>query len=293
MAYITNANFRRITRELKAPRDKNFKFDDIIIWESPNGKIIDKNNPSIFGWWEVNDLLAFKEFCKDAKMAVNHFYRKIEKPQDSFRYIDAERCPAYHCDINCEAMHSSFHRIEIPEIIREQGQEKVKEFRTWWKNHEALREDKPDSFVAQLNLVFHTDIRDYEMEDRCNSGVHEMDDNRSVEEINDNIRRLFFELLTWAKEDKDRLNIFLKYKRMSFLWNRDIYTELGKYSEHEIKEVLAVVHSKKEEIIEELKKLYQRRYIPELSFQTTLLENLGFVPCYTCMSGTSNNPEEK
>lgn len=293
MAYITNANFRRITRELNVPKDKNFKFDDIIIWESPNGKTIDKNNPSIFGWWEVNDLLAFKEFCKDAKMAVKHFYKKIEKPQDSYRYIDAERCPAYHCDINCEAMHSPFHRIEIPEIIREQGQEKVKVFRTWWKNHEALREEKPDAFVAQLNLVFHTDLRDYEVEDRSNSGVHEMDDNRSVEEINDNIRRLFFELLTWAKEDKDRLNIFLKYKRMSFLWNRDIYTELGKYSEHEIKEVLAVVHSKKEEIIEELKKLYQRRYIPELSFQTTLLENLGFVPCYTCMSGTSNNPEEK
>ena len=74
MAYITNANFRRITRELNVPKDKNFKFDDIIIWESPNGKTIDKNNPSIFGWWEVNDLLAFKEFCKDAKMAVNHFY---------------------------------------------------------------------------------------------------------------------------------------------------------------------------------------------------------------------------
>lgn len=291
MAYITNANFRRITRELKAPRDKNFKFDDIIIWESPNGKVIDKNNPSIFGWWEVNDLLAFKEFCKDAKMAVNHFYRKIEKPQDSYRYIDAERCPAYHCDINCEAMHSSFHRIEIPEIIREQGQEKVMEFRTWWKNHEALREEKPDAFVAQLNLVFHTDLRDYEVEDRSNSGVHEMDDNRSVEEINDNIRRLFYELLTWAKEDKDRLIIFLKYKRISFLWNRDIYTELGKYSEYEIKEVLAVVHSRKEEIIEELKKLYQRRYIPELSFQTTLLENLGFVPCYTCMRGISKDHE--
>ena len=59
MAYITNANFRRITRELNVPKDKNFEFDDIIIWEAPNGKNIDKNNPSIFGWWEVNDLLAF------------------------------------------------------------------------------------------------------------------------------------------------------------------------------------------------------------------------------------------
>lgn len=190
-------------------------------------------------------------------------------------------------------MHSSFHRIEIPRVIREQGQERVIEFRTWWKNNEELRENRPDAFVAQLDLVFHTDLRDYEVEDRSNSGVHEMDDNRSVEEVNDNIRRLFYELLTWAKEDMDRLNIFLQYMQRSFLWNRVINTDLGKYTEYEIKDVLAVVHSKKGEIIEELKRLYQRRYIPELSFQASLLENLGFVPCYTCMGSISNDHEEK
>lgn len=284
MAFITNANFRRITREFKVPKDRNFTFDDIVIWESPNGKIVDRKHPFIFGWWEVNKLLTFKELCKNTNLAVKHFYRKIEKPHDSFRYIDAERSPAYHCNINCEAMHSSFHRIEIPEVIREQGKEKVMEFRSWWKNHESLRESKPDVFAAELNLMFKTTLRNYEVEDKGNSGVHLMDDNRSVEEINISIQHLFNDLYSWAKEDKDRWRIFKKYKQKSFLWDYEsINTKEEDYSENEIKEVLKHVHYVKEEIMDELEKLYQRRYIPDLDFQKSLLENLGFVPCFTCI----------
>lgn len=289
MAYITNANFRRITREFDVPNGKDFTFDDIVIWQSPKGTVVDKDHPYIFGWWEVNKLLAFKEFCKDAYLAVKHFYRKIEKPQDSFRYIDAERSPAYHCNINCAAMHSSLRRIEIPESIRKQGKEKVMEFRTWWKEHESLRESKPDAFVAELNLIFHTDLRNYEVEDRGNSGVYELDDNRSIEEIDNNIRDLFNGVFAWAKEDRKRWKIFLKFKHLSFLGNSDnsINIDLGDYSEGEVKEVLKHVHPIKEEIMEDLKKLYQRRYIPDLDFQTSLLESLGFVPCFTCVGTVS------
>lgn len=287
MAYITNANFRRISRELDIPKDKEFTFDDIVIWESPKGRIIDKNNPYIFGWWEANKLLTFKVLCKNADLAVKHFYRKIDKPQDSYKYIDSEKSPAYHCDINCEALHSSFHRIEIPEVIREQGKEKVIEFRSWWKDHDSLLESNPNAFLAELNLVFHTDLRDYEIEAKSNSGVHNLQDNRSVEEINNDIQSLFNELYSWAREDRDRKSIFIRFKQKSFLWQDDysIYTDLGKYSEEEVKEVLKFVHSKKEAITEELKNLYQRRYIPDLDFQSSLLESLGFVPCYTCMGG--------
>lgn len=289
MAYITNANFRRITREFDVPKDKNFSFDDIVIWESPNGNVVDKKHPYIFGWWEVNELLTFKEFCKDTKMAVEHFYRKIEKPQDSFKYIDPERRPAYHCDRNCEAMHSSLHRIEIPEIIRVQGKDKVQEFRTWWKNHESIREEKPDAFVAQLNLKFGTDLRGYEVEDKSNSGVHDMTDNRSVEEINQEIRTKFNDLYQWAKGEERRKKIFIKFKTVSFLGNSDkpIEADKGDFSEDEIKAVLREVHTRKREVVEELKRLYQRRYIPDLNFQSSLLESLGFVPCYTCMGGIS------
>lgn len=287
MAYITNANFRRITREFDVPDGKNFTFDDIVIWRSPKGAVVDKDHPFIFGWWEVNRLLAFKEFCKDADLAVKHFYKKIEKPQDSFKYIEPERSPAYHCNINCEAMHSSLQRIEIPETIREQGKEKVKEFRNWWKDHESLRESDPGAFVARLNIVFHTELSNYEVEDRSNSGVHELDDNRSIEEIDSNIRDLFNGLYAWAKKDRDRWKIFIKFKQLSFLGNSDnsINADLGIYSEEEVKEVLKHVHPIKEEITEELKKLYQRRYIPDLDFQASLLESLGFVPCFTCMGG--------
>ena len=287
MAYITNANFRRITREFDVPKDKNFSFNDIVIWESPNGKVVDKKNPYIFSWWEVNELLTFKEFCKDTKMAVEHFYRKIEKPLDSLKYVDPERCPAYHCDRNCEAMHSSLQRIEIPEEIREQGKDKVQEFRKWWKSNESIREEKPDAFVAKLNLAFGTKLHGYEVEDKSNYGVHDMTDNRSIKEINKEIRTKFNDLFKWAKDEERRKKIFVKFKFLSFLGDSDypILIDTGNFTESEIKTVLRDVHSRKKEIVEELKKLYQRRYIPDLNFQTSLLENLGFVPCYTCMGG--------
>lgn len=287
MAYITNANFRRITRELNTPDEKEFTFNDIVIWESPKGKVIDQKHPYIFGWWEANQLLTFKEFCKDANMAVSHFYRKIEKPQDSYRYIEPEKSPAYHRDENCEAMKSSLHQIKIPQEIWEQGKEKVIEYRTWWKDNEGLRNSNPATFVAKLKIVFGVDLKEYEVDvDRDNSGVYEMEDNRSVEEIDNNIRKLFNDLYVWAKEDRDRWNIFLNFKQNSFLCNKEsIYTGLGNYSEDDIKGVLKIVHTKKLEIMEELKRLYQRRYIPDLQFQTSLLESLGFVPCYTCMGG--------
>jgi len=295
MAYITNANFRRITRELEVPKDKDFTFDDIVIWESPKGKVVDKDHPYIFGWWEVNELLTFKELCKNTDLAVKHFYRKIEKPNDSYRYIDAERSPAYHCDINCEALHSSFHRIEIPESIRKQGKDKVIEFRLWWKSHESLMESMPDAFVAELNLMFHTHLKDYEIEDRGNSGVRIVEDDRSVDEINQDIRRMFNELFSWAKEDKDRWHIFLRFKHNSFLCDEElsINSDLGKYTEDEVKAVLKIVHEKKKAITEELKCLYQRRYIPDLDFQTSLLESLGFVPCYTCMGGAHGKTDNE
>lgn len=294
MAYITNANFRKITREFEVPKDKNFTFEDIIIWETSQGYVIDKNHPLIFGWWEVNELLTFKEFCKDTVMAVKHFYRRIDKPQDSYKYVDAEKSPAYHYDVNCEAMRSSFHRIAIPEMIREQGREKVLEFREWWKLHEDLRESKPDAFVARLNLKFGTDVKEFEVEERCNSGVHNMEDNRSIDEINSNIGKLFHDLYEWAKEDEKRNVIFQNFKQLSFLGRSQntIKNDLGELSEDEVKSVLREIHDRKKEIMDELKMLYQRRYIPNLDFQTSLLENLGFVPCYTCCQSSPSYLEE-
>ena len=284
MAYITNYNFNRITKGFEAPQGKDYKFDDPIIWTAPNGKTIDQSNPTaLFARWEVNDLLVYKSFCKNTEKAI-YKYHRIEKPHDSYRYVQPERSPSYHNNCDCERLHAEFERIRIPDEIFDQGIEKIKEFRKWWKENESLRLTKPDAFVFKLNLAFGTDIHSFEVETKSNSGFAEFD-NASVEIINDNIYHQLDDLFSWAKEDKKRTDIFIRFAYLSYIGNnpnKPIMYNPTQYSEEDIKKVLRYVHSRKMDIIKELKNLYLKTYNPELKFDRKLLDVLGFEPCAMC-----------
>lgn len=334
MAYITNYNFNRITKGFEAPKGKDYKFDDPIIWTAPNGKTIDQSNPTaLFARWEVNDLLVYKSFCKNTEKAI-YKYHRIEKPHDSYRYVQPERSPSYHNNCDCERLHAEFERIRIPDEIIDQviekiieklkrqieggvdspqeviekikelektkeshkwqvrgGSdlpqeviEKIKEFRKWWKENESLRLTKPDAFVFKLNLVFGTHIHSFEVETKSNSGFAEFD-NASVEIINDNIYHQLDDLFSWAKEDKKRTDIFIRFAYLSYIGNnpnKPIMYNPTQYSEEDIKKVLRYVHSRKMDIIKELKNLYLKTYNPELKFDRKLLDVLGFEPCAMC-----------
>ena len=283
MVYITNYNFTRITKEYEVPKTKDFRFDDIVIWTAPNGTTVDQNNPTkLFAYWDVNDLLVYKAFCKNTRNAVCRF-SKIEKPKDSFRYVQPEKSPSYHNDPNCERLHAEFERTLIPKEISDRGVEKIKEFRKWWNDHEQLRVENPEAFVARINLVFRTNLKGFEVEKKNNSGVKEFN-NVSIEIINDRIFQKFNDLFLWAKEDKKRTDIFVRFAYLSYLGNtsKHIVNNPTSYSETEIKEVLKYIHPQKLDIIKDLKALYLKTYNPELGFERKLLDELGFEPCAMC-----------
>ena len=284
MAYITNYNFNRITKGFEAPNDKDYKFDDPIIWTAPSGKIIDQSNPTVlFARWEVNDLLVYKSFCKNTEKAIER-YRKIEKPYDSYRYVQPERSPSYHDDCNCTRLHSEFERIRIPNEIYDQGVEKVMEYRRWWVENEFLRLTNPETFVAKLNIVFGTHVHGFEVETKSNSGVKEFD-NVTVEIINDNIYHQLDDLFSWAKEDKKRKDIFIRFAYLSYIGNnpnKHIAYNPTQYPQEDIKEVLKYIHPRKMDIIKDLKDLYLKTYNPEVKFDRKLLDVLGFEPCTMC-----------
>ena len=291
MVYITNYNFHRIIRGFEIPKDKDFKFDDTIIWISPDGIVYDKDNPSkLFARWDVENLLLFKAFCKNTELATGQFYRVLPKPQDSLRFIQPEKAPCFHNNPNCSGLQAEFERITIPEEIREQGKDKVIEFRKWWNEHGALRAENPKAFVMRINLVFHIDIKDYEVETISNSGVKEIE-NISIESINETIIEKFKKLFSWVKEDQKRNEIFNQFAYLSYLGDSEnpIIHNHTQYTEAEIKEVLKHVHPIKMGIIKDLKDYYIKTYNPELSFDKTLLENLGFEPCYRCCYVTTGD----
>lgn len=303
--YITEANFRRIIRRIETPKD--FKFNDDLLWEFPNGKKFDltKNGSPlnlIFSYNERKELLTFKAACK-GEIKISEFYKEIEEPKDTYRYIYPEKRPAYHSDRNCPALKSNFKPYVIPREIQDQGKEKVEEFRQYWRDNENLREEKPEIFQKRINEHFKIEatIKSYEIEGRSNSGVHRITDNRSVQEINENIFELYKEMMKFItlkdspEIDREivmrRLNICILFGYLSWISDTDKDIDEDKlrtFTQEEVKEVLGILQKYKKLIVRELETLYMRSYISDLDFDQKLLDSLGFIPCYVCFINGNN-----
>lgn len=295
--YITKANFKQMMYELEIPH--NFKFEDIVLWTFPNGKKImgDCKSASIhvfssmFSQKERNQLLLFKALCKGETYVMKHLYKKIEKPIDSMKYVQAEKQPVYHSDPHCSAMMSDYERVSIPEQVITQGKDRIISFRKFWIRNTELREKDMSAFLEKLNkeIAPQTPIRISDI-DRItipNSGCERIKENRSVSEINEDIYRIWTELANWLKEDKKRLNICVNCGYLSWKGKRPEPVEskiLDRFrcSEAELKEQLAHIDSYKQQIREQLQELYMRTYISDLNFEDKLLDSLGFIPCHVC-----------
>lgn len=305
--YITKSNFKRIIRQLEIPEE--FKFDDVVLWinskgdeirgdwDSRKGKIFS----AIFSQIEKNRLLAFKAICKGDTKLIRWFYNKIDEPADSYKYIQAEKSPSYHSDPDCEAMKSDFERVYIPEQIKNQGVGKVMEFRNYWKEHQKLREKDFEAFIARVNIAFNLDppIRGFYSETITNSGIQAIDDNRSVNEINQAISEVWENFTCWIKEDNPLRRLtcqelgYISWIVKSNKTLKDILDEdslkrklrivlRGTRTEEELMDVLVQIDNTKRQLMDLLLELYIRSYIPDLDFSESLLKNLGFEPCSIC-----------
>lgn len=303
--YITEANFRRIIRRIETPKD--FKFNDDLLWEFPNGEKFNLTKHGnflndFFSYNEKKELLTFKAACK-GEIKISEFYKEIEEPKDTYRYIYPEKRPAYHSDRNCPALKSNFKPYVIPREIQDQGKEKVEEFRQYWRDNENLIEEKPEIFQKRINEHFKIEatIKSYEIEGRSNSGVHRITDNRSVQEINENIFELYKEMIkSITLKDSQEIDRNVKGRRLGICillgylsWisetDKDIDEDkLRSFTQEEVKEVLGILHKYKKLIVRELETLYMRSYISDLDFDQKLLDSLGFIPCYVCFINGNN-----
>ena len=304
--YITNANFKKIVTSHEVAKD--YKFSDIIVWDHGCGYCITEEESYIFAKWEARDLLMYKVFCIDIKKGATDFYKKIEV-HDSWRRTQSEKAPCYHFDKNCLALHSPYKEVFIPDQIRDRALAKVKKegheagqliinkYREFWVKLETEFEAKAnewrsehnyvEQFVNRINIRYQLDppIRTFEVEEHNNSGINEKEiDNRSVQEISDNVLRLIEGLRLWASEEENRCNYFNRYAKYSWLANknRPIQNLRNGDDELRVKETLKEVHRRKGEITDEIKRMYMRLYIPELRFDASLLDSLGFKSCNKC-----------
>lgn len=297
MAYITRFNFKRISNRLDAKKIINKdNIDSILLCEDlPDIK---------FGYLnkvEKQGLLAFKEFVLNPEIIFNPEYRKI-RFEDTKTFV-FENPSAYHLDPNCSQLHKDFNAPLIPNKIKEQGDEKIKEFRQWYReNMHFLEEDKKDIFEMHLQMKFGIHRSEIEIIDKKNSGTHEFE-NYSLEELCEQIKELTEKFRIWLIGSTDLIERNLRIYCFNDIANHGRCTYLGndygkekhlavihkknksKFTDQEILDCLKEAHTEyKLPMIELLKRYYMIKYNADTKVDVNILEALGFRPCSACCS---------
>ena len=213
-------------------------------------------------------------------------------------------------------MQSTLSRIFIPEQIRDRaknaeedcqgaGRKIIDEYRKYWRELEKefeskygddwrTNEDRAQSFAYRINMHYKLNppLKDFDIEERDNSGTTIID-NRSAQEISDNILYIINELLKWANENPKRAEMFVHYASRSFLGNYsdDIYGLWTGDNQDDVKKLMRYIHQKKLLLMNEIKELYIRSWIPELKFEESFLKQLGLEPCWNCIGPATTGEE--
>lgn len=188
MAYITIANFNKIYQGF----NPSVVISDEDIVSFMNGVELDVEYKEllkgIIPIKEKKALMALEYFLKNPHLVIDKQLVRLDW-KDSYRYVH-EYNPAYHRDSCCEKLLKDFEGVHIPDFIKEQGIEKINEFRKWYKENEYLiKEGKEDIFKLRLYAKY--GIQSTIVENHRNSGVISMYNSLSeiLSDLVDHIKR--------------------------------------------------------------------------------------------------------
>jgi len=274
MAYITEANLLSVTRKIDKQKLSELADD-----------IYERKINFVFSQLEKKELSLYRQLFREPASFVESYFEKYKKV-DTMTYVDEGRSPAYHQFYDCSRLLSAFEGIKIPPQIMERGEDEAKKYRNWFKQNSHLLERPGDLFFVKLAADFNISIQEIEVVHYENSGVTDFN-NLEVSNVNENIDALLASLADWLK-DEEHYEIIVRHNFgvKSFLYNRKIESIPSDLTEEQIKRVLKEFIDKFKKPLHDLLVLsYRIEYNRDLSFDETILEQLGFKPCGECKLG--------
>lgn len=270
LAFITKSNSLKIISRVDFQKTGNLE------------RMVYKMPIYFFSPRENNILLGLRELFKNPDKFIAEYYKPIETV-DSFRYVYEGKPPSYHCKSDCSRLNSNYRNFEIPVEISDKGPELVNTFRRWFKENAYLL-DKPDTFVFRLQSAFGVQMNPASI-NFDNSGVEEIE-NLELPDLELKIDELIRKAGRYFNESppdkKELLNRFQKYTWLAYS-HKEITNNTTGLSDTELKDFLREYDKEyKKPVKNILIEYYRILYNPDMKFEGTLLEQLGFKPCAEC-----------
>lgn len=234
-----------------------------------------------FSKYEENALLAIQELLKDPEKYFTEIHVPY-KPIDTFTYVYEGKHPAYHKATDCPRLNAKYENFEIPNDIKEKGEQTVKEFRSWFETVKHLLET-PDVFVMRLQARWNI-ITNPKAISRNNSGSNEIE-KLTIKELEEKIDSKIKEAGRFYYANSKNTEILKRFSKCTFLAYKDssIYNNNAQYSDSEVKKLLKKYDSEfKKPLKKMLIEYYRLKFNPEIKMEGEILEQLGFKPCGIC-----------
>lgn len=246
------------------------------------GEVYKGSTPFWLNKMEVAKLLAYRDYCKNPSQFLTRYKRYIDLNRNrQFSRFDVP--PAYHNDSQCENLRSSYEYIEVPQEIREQGEDVINQYKEFVrKNYDLIECGKTDVLEYRINAKFHVETK-LIIGRLPNSGITDV--SFVIKEIEKEIDDTNIKLDEWSKADDRRKNIVIKFGRQAFNVKKEKHFIMDDCSDEFIREVLQEFNDNfKLPLIKLFNSYYEATSGEEKSaIEGDILDQLGFHPCSKCV----------
>ena len=267
-SYITKANADRIVKKMNLSGIEINEF----------GKQMQ------FKWFnkgELRKLKAFEMLFTKPDLFLSSY--TALKPRDNESEFVFRSNSAYHESENCSKLHSDFSNIKIPNEIIISGQKQ--KFIQFCKDYFELSQKYPDQFRLRLKWEFN--ITNEIFVNYENSGYLSIE-NMTLMEVEKIIQKKIIDFNNWIRESRINLQVVEYFGLQSFNYKWPEKLNLQYISTKNKKEIIEILKhfeiNIKQPLIELFINYYRMKNNKELSFDSNLLEELGFKACSYCKS---------
>lgn len=217
--------------------------------------------------------MVLKDFAKlldtihDNKNIITSFIKSQNE-----KYAYDVKAPSYHKAISCQWMNKGFQNIEIPIecISNETMKQKAKQ---WLYENKELSFDKLNE---QFKIIFNCS-QGLAQIDRKNSGHTDIDNQKLELKFNENVKSKYVQLQFFLDgefaEKVKNYKYAPSYKIKKIINNDSVITAQNHIFDF---------HTIKQEVKQIIFDFYKSKYNQELSFESSILDSIGFNSCRGC-----------
>lgn len=220
-------------------------------------------------------LAAARMIYQSPEFYIENFYKKVEagRRKDS-DWVFLGGAPAYHLNGSCDKLLSDYRNFRIPVEIVHRGEAEKQKFREWFVENERFIDD-PVIFVNKMSANFFLKNPPRIDEFRADNSGFTIEENPSLQKIQGQINKKIDAMK--SKMDGHR-KLISEYGMKTYLLRKG---ELV-IQDASDREILLAWHDSKESLKKDLKTYFKVKFNPDLEFQDTLLQSIGFRPCKSC-----------